>query len=122
MKKGDIIIAAVVIIAAAVLYFSGILRPTEGGAKAVVTVDKEVFGEYPLDENIEVKIDLGEDGFNIFEIEDGKADMIEADCRDGICVDHKSINLNGETIVCLPHKVVIEIVGGEESLVDGAAR
>ena len=42
MKKYDIIIGAVAIAAAGMLYFSGILRPEGEGAKVVVTVDGDV--------------------------------------------------------------------------------
>jgi len=48
--------------------------------------------------------------------------MLEADCRDGICVDHTPISLNGETIICLPHRLVIEIDGGESPAIDGATK
>jgi len=37
-------------------------------------------------------------------------DVIEADCPDKICVKHTNIKNAGETIICLPHKLVIEIV------------
>lgn len=43
------------------------------------------------------------------EIKDGYADCTEADCRDGLCVNQKKISKVNETIVCLPHKVIIEI-------------
>lgn len=45
--------------------------------------------------------------------------MIEADCPDHYCVDHAAIDKVNETIVCLPHRVVLEITGGgEEKEVD----
>lgn len=121
LKKGDLIIAVIVLAAAAVLYFSGILKPEGEGAKAVVTVDGEVFGEYDLSKDGTYTV-KSEDGENTFEIKDGKVDVTKADCRDGICVNHTPVYLDGETIICLPHKVVIEIVGGEKSAVDGAVR
>ena len=43
-------------------------------------------------------------------IEDNKAFMKDANCPDKICEGHSKISYKGETIVCLPHKVVIEIV------------
>ncbi len=122
MKKGDIIIGAVVIVLAAVLYFSGILRPEGEGAKAIVTIDGAVYGEYDLLNEETIKVDLKEEGYNTFVISGRKIDMLEADCRDGICVDHTPISLDGETIICLPHKVVIEIEGGEVSAIDGATK
>lgn len=120
MKRVDLIIAAAVIAAAAVLYFSGILRPGEKGSRAVVTIDGKTYGEYDLNEDVSVRVEIPGGGYNSFVIKDGKADMTEADCRDHICVDHKPISLDGETIVCLPHKLVIEIIDGEKSGIDGA--
>ena len=120
MKRVDLIIAAAVIATAAVLYFSGILRPGEKGSRAVVTIDGKTYGEYDLNEDVSVRVEIPGGGYNSFVIKDGKADMTEADCRDHICVDHKPISLDGETIVCLPHKLVIEIIDGEKSGIDGA--
>ena len=39
--------------------------------------------------------------------------MLEADCPDQYCVEHAAIDKVNETIVCLPHKVVLEITEGE---------
>lgn len=48
-----------------------------------------------------------------------RVSMIEADCPDHYCVDHAAIDKVNETIVCLPHRVVLEITGGgEEKEVD----
>ena len=58
------------------------------------------------DNSITVKTD---NGYNTVEIKDGYADCTEADCRDGLCVNQKKISKVNETIVCLPHKVIIEI-------------
>lgn len=48
----------------------------------------------------------------------------KADCKDQICADHKAIEKSGETIVCLPHKVVIEIRSedGKEQELDGVTQ
>ena len=39
--------------------------------------------------------------------------MIEADCPDQICVNHLAISRDGESIICLPNKVVIAIEAGD---------
>ena len=77
-----------------------------------VTVDGTVFGEYPLDRDDVIDIETGE-GTNTLTIVDGQADMTEADCPDKICVDHNAISRAGESIVCLPHRIVVEIIAGE---------
>ena len=77
-----------------------------------MTVDGTVFGEYPLDRDDVIDIETGE-GTNTLTIVDGQADMTEADCPDKICVDHIAISRAGESIVCLPHRIVVEIIAGE---------
>ena len=52
----------------------------------------------------------GKIGKCILIIYDGKADMESADCPNQICVHHSSISHKGETIICLPNRVAIEIV------------
>ena len=51
-------------------------------------------------------------------IKNGKADMTEANCPDLLCVHQKAISHQGETIVCLPNKIVVSVAGGEESEID----
>lgn len=46
---------------------------------------------------------------------DGEGVWIQAaDCPDQICVHHIPIKGGGESIICLPHKLVVEIAGGTE--------
>ena len=55
------------------------------------------------------------DFYNRVRIEDGKAYMEEADCPDGYCEEQGKINNRSQTIVCLPHKLVVEIEEVENS-------
>ena len=81
----------------------------KSGAEVKVSVNNKEYGTYSLDKNQTVTI--GEDDWeNILIIKDGKASMAKADCPDKICVNHAAIGKKGETIVCLPHKVVVEVV------------
>ena len=64
----------------------------------------------PLDENTEQKIS-GDGGVtNRFQIQDGSVKMTWANCPDHTCINTKSIHNAGETIVCLPHRLVLAIV------------
>ena len=51
-------------------------------------------------------------------IKDGTVKMSQADCPDKLCVKNRNIHYNHETIVCLPNKVVLEIMDGEASELD----
>lgn len=76
------------------------------GRYVSVQVDKERFGRYDLaeDQVIEIK------GGNRLEIKDGKAFMVYADCPDQICVETAPVCSTHEVIVCMPNKVIVEIL------------
>ena len=78
------------------------------GHLAQVSVDGKVQGTYSLDKDRTIEIKSSE-GKNILIIKEGKVEMKEADCPDKYCVKQGKIKNVGETIVCLPHKVVVEI-------------
>ncbi len=116
MKKADKILILgllMVALAFAVFFF---LRAEEGGY-ARITEDGVLKAELSLSEDVLYRVETAL-GFNIVQIQDGYVTVHEADCRDQICVEHKKIHLTGESIVCLPHKLVIEIVGGETAEFD----
>lgn len=49
--------------------------------------------------------------YNLIEIGDEKVRVIEADCPDKLDVKQGYISKPGETIVCLPNRLIIEIKG-----------
>ncbi|MCI1930186.1 MAG: NusG domain II-containing protein [Clostridia bacterium] len=120
MKKLDFVIILVLLALAAVMYTT-VLKPGKGGAVAVVYIDGEKEAEFPLDEDIE-KTFSTKYGTNTIKIENGEVSMESADCPDQICVNHKPISKENESIICLPHKFVVEIEGGEKSDVDAIAK
>ena len=81
------------------------------GDTVVVEVDGKVFGTYALDVDRTVEIRTGDGGeeLNLLVIEGGRARVETATCPDGICAAHRPISREGESIVCLPHKVVITV-------------
>ena len=56
--------------------------------------------------------------YNLVSVTDGMVVVEDADCKDQICVRHKAISSRGESIICLPHRLVVEIVGGENTVVN----
>jgi hypothetical protein len=57
-------------------------------------------------------------GTNIVQIENGGARMLDADCPDKICIKEGFIDKNGQTIVCLPNRFVVEIKGEDKAETD----
>lgn len=116
MKRLDLILIGGVLVLAGIIYMV-FLGSAEAGAKAVITVDGQVVQEMPLTEDAQYRVETPE-GYNIVEIKDGWAKVIDADCPDGLCAQQKRVHKTGETIVCLPHKMVVTIGAGEENTVD----
>lgn len=118
MKKNDWFLAAGILAAAAILLCFQIFRKTGDQAVVSITVDGVLYGTYSLDKDRTVEIN----DTNRLEIRGGYAQMVWADCPDQVCVNRRSINRDGESIICLPNQVVVSIENGEASDVDGIAR
>lgn len=101
-----------ILLTACVYHFSG------NGSAVTVTVDGQLYGTYALDEEQEISVELDGRVANVVVIENGAAYMKNADCRDGLCMRQGAISRNRQTIVCLPHKLVVEVVGGEKETYD----
>ena len=125
MKKGkknraDIILIAVLILAGAVLA-AILLLGGKNGNTVTVKVDGQVIETFPLNRDTRYEIAGADGGSNILVISGGYAWVEEADCPDGLCINMGKINKTGQSVVCLPHKVVVEIMdssGSEEPEVD----
>ena len=103
------------------LVFGGILAlclllTGRSGGEVQVRVTGEIVGTYQLNKDQTITIE-GVGGSNLLVIENGTAAITEADCPDALCVNMGKINRAGQSIVCLPHQVVVEVV--EESGEDG---
>ena len=108
MKKNDILLAGSVLFLAALLMIFFYFQGNVSGNCITVTIDGELYGTFALSDNQEIAIDT-QYGHNLLVIESGKVYMKEADCPDGYCKRQGKITGERETIVCLPHKLVVEI-------------
>lgn len=111
MKKGDIIL----LISLLVLGIVGVLMvmlPGKTPQQVIVTVDGQVYGRYSPVENREIVIQTENGGENVLVIREGTVYITSANCPNLDCVHHKPISLANESIVCLPHKVVVTISDG----------
>lgn len=105
----DIFIIAFAIILSAVFFLCSF---SSTGETVEITVDGELYCSYSLYENrnIDVKTDYG----NItVQIKDSKALVSKSDCKDNKCIKEREISRKGQTIVCLPLRVIVEIGGSK---------
>ena len=111
--KRDIMLISTLIIVCAAAFFIINFVVKKDGITAVVKVDGNIVYMLPLDKNASVTVEGYQGGSNTVVIENGTVYMKDADCPDKLCEKTGKISKNGETIVCLPHRVVVEIQGGE---------
>lgn len=71
----------------------------------VVTRNLEEIERFELDKDRLIRIS----DYGVISIASGKVRVLEANCRDQICVHTKEISKEGESIICLPNKVIVEL-------------
>lgn len=117
MKKYDVIfMICVLMIAASISIWYSVLARQEAG-QIRITVDHQIYGNYLL--NVDQKVKINDT--NILVIENNFAYMKEATCPNKDCIHQKEISKKGETITCLPNKVIVEVIDGEQSELDAVA-
>lgn len=122
MKKADVIIIAILLVLALGgvtvskllfnhKYANKYVEIYQNGKlyQKILVKDKE------FKKTIEIKTRLGR---NVVLIENGGVKMVDADCQDKICVKEGFKSSVGQTIVCLPNKLVVEINGEDKSETD----
>lgn len=114
LRKADIILVASLVLIALVFYIVLQFVVKKDGETVVIKVDGTVRYELPLDKDTDLTVEGYQGGSNQIIIKDKSVRMFEADCPDKICVHTGKITKTGETIVCLPHRVVVEINGKQK--------
>ncbi|MGF7001674.1 hypothetical protein M2149_000044 [Lachnospiraceae bacterium PFB1-21] len=114
LNRYDVILILVIVLVAGGI-FAGTVFAAKAGGQVRIQVEGKETGTYSLKTDQEVQI-LG--GENTLRIKDGQAKMITATCPDHLCVNHKPISKNGESIICLPHKVVVTVESDQLSELD----
>ncbi|MCR5148131.1 MAG: NusG domain II-containing protein [Eubacterium sp.] len=110
MTKVDIILLITIVLLGVASIFI-IKMMMHDGRTVRVTVDGNVVLVKELSADGEYKIEGYKGGSNLLTIKEGKAYVTEADCPDNLCVKQGGIGKTGETIICLPHRVMVEILG-----------
>lgn len=100
--KNDIILFCAIAIVSLALVFLFSLLPQ--GKTVVISVDNKEYGSYSIFEDKTIKLDG-----NTVIINNGTVKMQGADCPKKICVHHTAISKKGESIICLPHKTIVEV-------------
>lgn len=113
--KNDIILIISVLILGVLLIVIG-NRKNEGDFARVMDSNGTVY-TFDLSVNTELRVET-ELGYNVVCVTDGKICVKDADCPDCSCVKQGEINRKGDKIVCLPHKLIVEVDSDDKSELD----
>ncbi|EOU1681135.1 NusG domain II-containing protein [Clostridium perfringens] len=117
MKKWDLIIIIVLILLSLMPIRLLISSNNSGDLKRVIiSVNGEEYESLEFKENVNeiIKIEEGL-GVNEICIKEREVYMNHSNCTDKVCMRQGKISKVGESIVCLPNRVFIEIKGEEEA-------
>lgn len=85
------------------------LRAAQSAVLVEVSAEGKVVESYRLDENVDTVIEGYRGGTNHLIIRDGGVSISEATCPDKVCVRQGVIRETGQSLVCLPNKVIVTI-------------
>ncbi|MDU4695814.1 MULTISPECIES: NusG domain II-containing protein [Paenibacillus] len=115
MKRGDVLLIVVlVLLGSAWLFLRQGMESREtvdpATLRAEIQVDGESYRSVPLgsgEETIDIHTKYGNNTLKVF---DGGIQMVYADCPKKISMQMGFISRPGETIICVPNRVYVEVV------------
>lgn len=119
-KRNDRLLIAGLFAAALLLLIWQNTAGKRVGAAVVVSLDGEEVGSYSLRKDARIPI-ISENGYNLLIIREGKAWIEEADCPDGLCRKQKAVDREGESLICLPHRLAVTVAGAPDGETDAVA-
>lgn len=123
-KLNVILVVVIAAVACAGLLATRLMGANTDADTAMVVIRDGAQNVYELPLGQDVTKTITTDlGTNVIEIKDGRAHVEEADCPNQDCVHQGWIDAAGQQIVCLPHKLTVDIVDeGAEATYDVVGR
>jgi hypothetical protein len=118
-KKWDIILIVFLVLLSFLpeIILGTMLGKSYNETYAEITVEGKLYKKIILSAHTgeeEFKIQT-EDGYNLVIVKDDSIAIVEADCPDKVCIKPGFISKPGESLVCLPHKIMVEVKGNISS-------
>lgn len=125
LRKADFILFIFFLAVAALIAAAPLMHPSGSGQQVKIVSQGDVIGIYPLDKDTEIEVSrYGH--YNLISIQNHTVHMEHSNCRNQVCVNTGEISRTGETIVCLPNYVIVEIIsseeGGGEDVIDAVSK
>lgn len=115
-RKSDIILIVLLLIIGTISSIAVSLSGTVG-KRVTIEASGKPYGTYSLNTNKKIVV-KNNGNSNTVVIKDGSVSITSSTCRNKVCVNHAPINKEGESIICLPNKVIVKIEGKGEDHYD----
>ena len=114
VHRSDLLLIAALLFAGLVISALMFFNRHEG-QQVVIHANGQILARLPLAQDTQYPIEIDGTVTNVLIVRDGTVRMEEASCPDHLCVRRGAIRYAGDSIICLPNKVVAEI-SGEDAL------
>lgn len=116
MKRADALLIIVYVVVTIAMALAAVVLKSSGGAYAEKRLQIQVEGKVVKEMTLPVSGDLTlpfktKLGYNLIKIQGDHVTIVDADCRDKVCVHSGEAREPGDILVCLPHKFIVEIKG-----------
>lgn len=117
MKKGDyVVVLLIFLISVTIFYISKTNLSTSSDSNLIVNVNGEIVERQKLNSEFGEKefVVESEFGKNVIVVEDNSVYIKDSDCKDKTCIKMGKISKVGQSLVCLPNRLIITIEGNSD--------
>ncbi len=115
LKIGDKLVVVFVIVLSVIFAFS-FFGKSASSKVLEIKADSAVYKKIPLNgQSLEVPVQSNE-GHLIVEVQNDRVRVVDSTCKDHLCVKQGWIDRVGESIVCLPNRISVSIIGGASGI------
>ncbi len=122
MKTGDKIVISIVVLSLIVFAFIWFNQDQESDRTVEIWFDGELFSTELLAEEYKEVLFQRNNMENLIIIEGNGVYIERANCPTQQCVHQGKVSMNNQTIVCLPHRLVVKVVITDSDEVDTIVR
>lgn len=115
-RRGDVLAILLVLAAAAAMALGLAVRAAPGPVTAHIYREGRLVARLPLDRDGSYAVDG--DYHNTVTVQNGAVAVTDSDCPGGDCLHSGWVSASGRSIVCLPNRMEVRLVGGAAGDVD----
>lgn len=120
-KKNIILFSSLLLMMVAAFFIRGILYSGQE-AHIEIVCENEVRYIFDVDEVETIRVEHPDGSYNIVQIKNGTVWVSDADCDNHDCIKQGRISKVGQSVICLPHQMIIRIVGAQDSEYDAVVQ